>query len=311
MFEAFGIAEQRHPPGAPSWRPGDRVGWRQVLARDEAALELLLADIAGWSAEGRPFAAAFLPQVGHGPWQDVAGSGEKDVLKRGREHIRLQDAMIGRILAALESSGQAERTLIVVTGDHGLRTGVEYPPLRGGLADSISFHVPLLVHARGVKGMGRTIPWLTSHVDIAPTVLDLLGVEPGREYEQGLPLWDPRIRGRATYFFGKHYSGVDAYHHGGRYLMWSHTTATGYRNDSALHFDGIAPLDASSAESGGVAAHLRRIASLQAILLDAILAAPDPEPGRTRRNSLVVSAEPGPPPAPSRTTDGPAGRPPP
>jgi hypothetical protein len=303
MFEAFGIAEQRHPPGQPSWRPGDRVGWRQVMARDEAALGLLLTDIAGWSAAGRPFAAAFLPQVGHGPWQDVAGSGETEVLARGREHIRLQDAMIGRILAALESSGQAEKTLLVVTGDHGLRTGVEYPPLRGGLADSISFHVPLLVHARGKRELGRTIPWLTSHIDIAPTVLDLLGVEPGRDFEQGLPLWDPRIRERATYFFGRHYSGVDAYHQDCRFFMWNHTTATGYRNESALHFRGIPPLAASSMESGAVAGHLRRIASLQASLLDAVLDAPDPEPTGSRRNSIVVSGEPRP--APPGTEENP------
>lgn len=304
MFEAFGIAEQSHPPGMPSWRPGDRVGWRQVLARDEAALELLLADIAGWSAAGRPFAAAFLPQVGHGPWQDVAGNGEPEVLARGREHIRLQDAMIGKILAALASSGQAERTLLVVTGDHGLRTGVEYPPLRGGLADSISFHVPLLVHARGRREMGRTIPWLTSHIDIAPTVLDLLGVEPGREFEQGLPLWDPRIGERATYFFARHYSGVDAYHLGGRFFMWNHTTAAGYRNESALHFHGIPPLAASTAESGEVSGHLRRIASLQATLLDAVLRAPGPESTGSRRNSIVVSGESRP--APPWVEDNPA-----
>lgn len=267
LFKALGVAEQRYPSGKPDWRAGQPVGWKKVWARDMAALNLLVGDIAAWGESGSPFMAAFFPQVGHGPWEDVRGDGVTDVIQRGRNLIRLQDAMLGRILDALRKSGQEGRTLIVVTGDHGLRTRLEYPDLPGGMADSISFHVPLLIHAPGVFQAPLQIPWLTSHIDVGPTVLELLGIGEGRQAEQGLPLWDERIDRRTTFFFGKHYFGADAYHEGGEFFMWSHPTRMGYRRESAIHFPGVRPLPDSSRASKLISGKINRMASLQDALL--------------------------------------------
>src|SRR5208282_5283533 len=40
-----------------------------------------------------------------------------------------------------------------------------------------------------------------SHVDAAPTVLDLLGIKQGREFEQGLPVWESE-QSRRKVFYG-------------------------------------------------------------------------------------------------------------
>ena len=60
---------------------------------------------------------------------------------------------------------------------------------------------------------------LTSHIDIAPSVLDLLGVSEGRTTEQGSEIWDPRIAGRRTFFWAKDYLGADGYYFDGKFGM--------------------------------------------------------------------------------------------
>jgi len=55
----------------------------------------------------------------------------------------MQDEWIGRIVRTLEKSGISGRTMIVVTADHGLRTSAEYPELKPGVLNEISFRVPL------------------------------------------------------------------------------------------------------------------------------------------------------------------------
>ncbi|HLP42317.1 MAG TPA: sulfatase-like hydrolase/transferase, partial [Fibrobacteria bacterium] len=225
-------------------------------------------DIAGWGAGG-PVLAAFLPQVGHGPWEDVAGAGVTDMLRRGRNVAVLQDRMLGRVLEALRRAGQAERTVVVVTSDHGLRTRAEYPALPGGAADSISFHVPLLVRAPAAAGMAERIPWVTSHIDVAPTLLDLLGVEAGRETEQGLPVWDRRLAGRTTFLLGRHYLGADAYHEDGTYAMWSHLSATGYGPRRSLHFPPAEARPEGPSRAEAIHARITRMTALQDALLRA------------------------------------------
>jgi hypothetical protein len=61
-----------------------------------------------------------------------------------------------------------------------------------------------------------------SHIDVAPTVLDLLGVEEGREFEQGTPVWSAVLSKRKTYFFANAMFGADGYYSNGRFYMWNH-----------------------------------------------------------------------------------------
>ena len=76
-----------------------------------------------------------------------------------------------------KEKGRLDKTLIVILGDHGLRTRREYPPFHAGTLDDVTFHVPLVLYAPGVVESTVRIPWMTSHIDIAPSVLDLLGIQ--------------------------------------------------------------------------------------------------------------------------------------
>ena len=83
------------------------------------------------------------------------------------------DAQIGRVLAALEHSGEADNTIVVFAGDNGLAVG------RHGLMGKQScyehsVHVPLVFAGPGVPG-GETRDDFAYLLDIFPTVCDLTG----------------------------------------------------------------------------------------------------------------------------------------
>jgi arylsulfatase A-like enzyme len=87
------------------------------------------------------------------------------------------DHHIGHIFAFLKDQGLYERTVILFTSDHGDYNG-DHGLLRKGshLYEGI-LHVPMLVRLPGESGAGRIFPGMTQHEDIAPTILELAGLE--------------------------------------------------------------------------------------------------------------------------------------
>jgi Sulfatase len=193
---------------------------------------LLSKDLESTTAQGRPFAYVFAPEVSHGPWVDsIRSMQSSDAREIGQRLLEMSDTYLGRIMDLLARQNQLTRTIIVVVGDHGVRTRVEDPRLATGVMDDYSFHVPLLIYAPMTLKSAQKIPWLTSHIDIAPTVLDLLGVTRNRRWEQGAPVWDPELNRRRTYFLARSYFGIDGYHLNGRFVMWSHISDSVYANN--------------------------------------------------------------------------------
>jgi hypothetical protein len=117
-----------------------------------------------------------------------------------------------------------------------LRTITENPNLRRGTIDETAFHVPLLIYAPRALVHAERIPWLTSHVDIAPTVLDLLGVKGNRDSEQGSAIWNTALADRTTFFWAKPMFGADGYTQGGQFFMWHYFSDTVYQK-STPEFD--------------------------------------------------------------------------
>jgi len=151
-----------------------------------------------------------------------------------------------------------------VVGDHGLRTSEE-DPVVNGMINEISFRVPLLIYAPAALHQTVSIPWLTSHIDVAPTVLDLLGVETGREFEQGAPIWTPDIANRQTYFFAQTLFGTDGYYSSGRFYMRNDMSDTVYEN-SIQHFDTSDIIPKSSPQHETVSVALARMVGLQQVV---------------------------------------------
>ncbi len=90
--------------------------------------------------------------------------------------IRYWDSEVGRLLNALELSGQLEGTVVAFSADHGEAMVDDhgyYFSHGNGLTEDQT-HVPLMVRAPGLKPGALTHP--VSTLDIVPTVLELLGI---------------------------------------------------------------------------------------------------------------------------------------
>lgn len=97
--------------------------------------------------------------------------------------IRKVDMFLGRIISQLKESGAYDRTLIVVTSDHGTQMGDHWMFSKRGYFDQ-SFHVPMIMYdprstADGARG--GVIDAYTESVDVMPTILDWLGLEVSRQ----------------------------------------------------------------------------------------------------------------------------------
>jgi len=91
--------------------------------------------------------------------------------------VTLVDTMVGRVLAALDASGQADNTIVVYTSDHGDMLG-DHCLTQKGVFYEQAVRVPLLVR---VPWLGRSPVRMTqpiSQVDLAATLRDLMGLPP-------------------------------------------------------------------------------------------------------------------------------------
>jgi arylsulfatase A-like enzyme/Tfp pilus assembly protein PilF len=91
-----------------------------------------------------------------------------------RGAVAFTDAQVGRVLTFLKDRGLADRTIVVVSGDHGEGLGEHGEDTHGFFIYESSMHVPLIVHAPFSNTTGRRVAQPVRTVDILPTVLDLL-----------------------------------------------------------------------------------------------------------------------------------------
>ena len=110
------------------------------------------------------------------------------MLDQYKAEIRYMDEQVGQMLKALDKSGNADNTIIVFTSDH----GEEFLEHGGWWHGTTLYHevldVPLIVRLpdRQMAGTVRTDPVMG--VDVAPTVVDFLGI-PYPEAWEGIPLF--------------------------------------------------------------------------------------------------------------------------
>ena len=90
--------------------------------------------------------------------------------------LRDEDAQLGVVLNELEASGQADRTIIIYTSDHGELGGAHGLREKGGVIYKENLNVPLIVCHPDVAG-GRRSESLASALDLAPTVLGFAGLD--------------------------------------------------------------------------------------------------------------------------------------
>ncbi len=90
--------------------------------------------------------------------------------------VRYTDASIAPLLDAIRAAPRGDRTVLIVTSDHGEAFGEHGYTGHGRTLHEEVLRVPLLVRAPGLVASGRRVPGLAGVIDVAPTVLDLLGL---------------------------------------------------------------------------------------------------------------------------------------
>jgi arylsulfatase A-like enzyme len=108
--------------------------------------------------------------------------------------VSLIDAQIGRLLAALKESGQAENTVVVVLSDHGFHLGEKGISGKNTLWER-SARVPLIFAGPGVAADAKC-KRPAELLDLYPTLIDLCGL-PARDDLEGHSLL-PQLRDAAA-----------------------------------------------------------------------------------------------------------------
>jgi len=92
--------------------------------------------------------------------------------------IRYTDDLLAGFLDSLQAHGLSDTTLLVVTSDHGEQFGEHFFAGHGFDAHDEALLVPLVMRAPGLVAAGRVVEEQVGLIDLVPTLLDLLGLDP-------------------------------------------------------------------------------------------------------------------------------------
>jgi arylsulfatase A-like enzyme len=132
-------------------------------------------------------------------WVEDTRLGGRNDLAGYYAAITFIDDEIGRILAKLEETGQADNTIILLTSDHGDMLGSQGTYLKRKPWEE-SAQVPGILRYRAGVTAGRRLDLLFSHVDVVPTLLGLARI-PAPEGIDGQDL--------SRYLFSAEQGGVE------------------------------------------------------------------------------------------------------
>lgn len=102
--------------------------------------------------------------------------------------IRGVDEGVGKLFDALKERGVYDDAIIIVTSDHGENFGENGQFLHEHVYEG-SARVPLIIRFPNGKHSGKRVPKMVQLTDLAPTVLDLLGLQgPAMDGESLMPI---------------------------------------------------------------------------------------------------------------------------
>lgn len=163
---------EHNPPFQDDFpNPGFATVWGVC---DEEVFERAIAEFAALARQGQPFFGTVLSVSNHKPYTYPPGRIPEDPNQRKRAHaVKYSDWALGRFFHAAKQQPFWTNTIFVVVADHGARVyGSQTIPIR-------SYEIPLVILGPAVVHQPARIGVLGSSLDVAPTVLGLIG----RPYE--------------------------------------------------------------------------------------------------------------------------------
>lgn len=170
-----------HEPWTPAPRDAGTFADEQIAMPDERTMN---------DVRGKPGWIRALPPID----ADVARS-LRDLRRRMLETLAEVDRSMRSLVAEVEARGELDRTLIVYLSDNGFSFG-EHRWVGKRCPYESCVRTPLVVRSPWGDAGVVTVP--VSNVDLAPTVLDLAGLDVGATDPDGLslrPVIDDRVAG--------------------------------------------------------------------------------------------------------------------
>ncbi len=91
-------------------------------------------------------------------------------------YCTMEDAILGEVLAALDATGQADNTLVLLMSDHGDYCGAHGLYCKGVPSFREAVNIPTIARwPAGIKNPGRIVDEFITMADFAPTFLELAG----------------------------------------------------------------------------------------------------------------------------------------
>lgn len=185
-----------------------------LLKAEEVAFEAAFTRIARAQDRGHKAAVFIGTMLGHGPWPAAEDKQSLNGPERLHEIALVFDRLFGELLGKLAQRGLAEDVIIVVAGDHGLRYAEEFESLERSYSHSdLSFNVPFLLYAPGLIDETVQLPYPTSHIDVSPTLLHLLGVPTEGLLYDGGNMLDERLNDRILFLSNSRLGPLDGLHY--------------------------------------------------------------------------------------------------
>lgn len=115
--------------------------------------------------------------------------------------VAYTDSLLGEFFRFIEAQGLTDRTLVILTADHGESLGEHGEVTHGMFAYNSTIWIPLIIHHPNIKPLKNR--QLVGHFDLFPTVCDLIGADVPPEV-QGISLkpalLGKKIPSRTLYF---------------------------------------------------------------------------------------------------------------
>lgn len=202
LNQGFDVYDDYYP-SRPS--PGEAYSERPAEKTIQAALDWLSLQKGKWFCWVHIWDPHF-PYTAPEPF----GSQYKEDPYSGE--VAYVDQELGKLLDKVENTGWLEQTLIILTGDHGEALGEHGELTHSYFAYNSTIWVPLIITAPKIKA--ARINDYVSHIDIFPTVCDVLGIrKPSSLHGESL---DPFLRGRARKKVNPiYFEAMDAYRNRG------------------------------------------------------------------------------------------------
>ena len=116
------------------------------------------------------------------PAPDLSDADKRYVNDYYDAEIAEMDAAVGRVVEALKASGQWERTVVAFVADHGEGLGDHDHYPHGYTLYDDQVHIPMILRIPG-REEGRVIDRSVAAIDLAPTLLGVLGITPPESFQ--------------------------------------------------------------------------------------------------------------------------------